>query len=33
MSTVEAIKNFFLHTGAAWVLWLLFGCPFSVSRS
>jgi biopolymer transport protein ExbB len=28
MSTVEAIKNFFLHTGAAWVLWLLFGLSF-----
>ncbi|MDB4987731.1 MAG: MotA/TolQ/ExbB proton channel [Myxococcaceae bacterium] len=28
MSTVEAIKNFFLQTGAAWVLWLLFGLSF-----
>ncbi len=28
MSTVEAIKNFFLHTGAAWVLWLLFALSF-----
>lgn len=28
MNTVEAIKNFFLQTGAAWVLWLLFGLSF-----
>ncbi|HEY6881076.1 MAG TPA: MotA/TolQ/ExbB proton channel family protein [Polyangiales bacterium] len=28
MSTVEAIKSFFLQTGAAWVLWLLFGLSF-----
>jgi biopolymer transport protein ExbB len=28
MSTVEAIKNFFLSTGAAWVLWLMFGLSF-----
>ncbi|MDB4975584.1 MAG: MotA/TolQ/ExbB proton channel family protein [Myxococcaceae bacterium] len=28
MSTVEAIKNFFIQTGAAWVLWLLFGLSF-----
>jgi biopolymer transport protein ExbB len=28
MSTVEAIKNFFLQTGAAWVLWLMFGLSF-----
>jgi len=28
MSTVEAIKDFFLQTGAAWVLWLLFGLSF-----
>jgi len=28
MSTVEAIKNFFLQTGAAWVLWLLFALSF-----
>ena len=28
MTTVEAIKNFFLQTGAAWVLWLLFGLSF-----
>lgn len=25
MDTVEAIKHFFLDTGASWVLWLLFG--------
>ncbi|MET0286197.1 MAG: MotA/TolQ/ExbB proton channel family protein [Polyangiales bacterium] len=28
MSTVEAIKNFFISTGAAWVLWLMFGLSF-----
>jgi biopolymer transport protein ExbB len=28
MTTVEAIKNFFLQTGAAWVLWLLFALSF-----
>jgi biopolymer transport protein ExbB len=28
MSTVEAIKNFFLQTGAEWVLWLLFALSF-----
>jgi len=28
MSTVEAIKNLFLQTGAAWVLWLLFTQSF-----
>ena len=28
MSTVEAIKNIFLHTGAGWVLWLLFALSF-----
>ena len=24
MSTVETIKEFFVHSGAEWVLWLLF---------
>ena len=24
MSTVETIKTFFVHSGASWVLWLLF---------
>lgn len=28
MNAVEAIKNFFLQTGAAWVLWLMFGLSF-----